>query len=81
MTNSWLIRRDVDGLVIIVQAHHIPKADLWGLTCKVNGIMVDHNQAEEPISEALNMVEAAILEHDNETRMPPELARSIPASA
>lgn len=61
--NSWLIRRDVNDLCIVVSANFIPKLEVFGLTCKVNGVPDDCAQAENPVQAALQMIEAAILAH------------------
>lgn len=61
--NSWLIRRDVNDLTIVVSANFIPKLEVFGVNCKVNGVPTDCTQADNPVAEALRMIEAAILEH------------------
>jgi len=60
-TNSWLVRRDFNGAVIIVNAQYIVGLESWGMTLKVNGILVDHRQADDPLETASQMIEIAIV--------------------
>jgi hypothetical protein len=62
--NAWLIRRDFNGSTIIVSAQYIPALEIWGMTCKANGTLVDHRQADAPFETALKMIEHATLNLD-----------------
>lgn len=62
--NAWLIRRDFNGSTIIVSAQYIPALEIWGMTCKSNGVLVDHRQADEPFETALKMIEIATINLD-----------------
>ena len=59
-TNSWMFRREIYGQVITVTANWIEGLQTWGMACKVNGQLVDHRQAENPIKDAQTMIETAI---------------------
>lgn len=64
-TNSWLFKRELPALTIVVQAHYIKPLHSWGMTCKVNGHLVDHRQSDNPTQCALEMVEEATLNSDH----------------
>lgn len=61
--DSWLIRRDVNDITIVVSAHFIPKLEVFGVTCKVNGTPTDCVQSDDPVQIALAMIAAAIAEN------------------
>lgn len=75
--NSWLFRRDVNDLTIVVSAHFIPKLEVYGMTCKVNGVPTDCLQTDNPTKTALAMIEAAIAENVNEV----EVTAPVPVAA
>jgi hypothetical protein len=60
--DSWLIRRDVHDLTIVVSANYIPRLETFGITCKVNGTPYDNTQSDDPVQTALAMIAAVIAE-------------------
>lgn len=61
--DTWLIRRDVNDLTIVVTANFIPRLETFGITCKVNGVPYDTTQSEDPVQIALAMIAAVIAEN------------------
>lgn len=59
--NSWLVRREYGGHVVLVNAHYIAPFETWGMTLKVDGMLMDHRQADDPLECATQMIEIAMV--------------------
>lgn len=65
--NNWAIKREIGDKTISVTASYMKNQAVWGMSCRVNGRMVDHRQSDNPMQDAHAMIEAAILNDDEET--------------
>lgn len=61
--DTWLIRRDVHDMTIVVSANFIPRLETFGVTCKVNGVPYETTQSEDPVTTALQIIAAVIAEN------------------
>ena len=59
--NSWIITRKLQKTTVVATAHYIPSLESWGLSVKINGLMVDHRQVHDPEQDLLLAVKAALL--------------------
>lgn len=74
--DAWLIRRDTNDLTIVVSANYIPRLEVFGVSCKVNGVPYDTAQSEDPVQTALAMIGAAVAETVDAV---PEIKEETPA--
>ena len=61
-TNEWIITRVFNGSSVETKAIYIPCLCVWGMTCKLNGVPVEHRQSDDPVNDALKMIHDAFTE-------------------
>lgn len=61
--NSWLWKRCIGDVTVVVSAIWIEALGTWGMQCKVNDELVEHHQAEDP-EKAARIMLADALGHD-----------------
>jgi hypothetical protein len=61
--NDFLLRRHFEDHVVEIRAERIPRLELWGLTCRVDGELFDQSESDDDVWAAIRAIlEEAVVE-------------------